>query len=266
MLSTTGSMANTLGGSNPLRYRGYVYDTETELYYLQSRYYDPELGRFLNADALVSTGQGLLGNNMFAYCNNNPSNYSDPSGMCARCLASVRSDQVMTYVSEDCGGGSSSPVSTTYTDTSATGILGAAVIGTLWETVQNWNLVYTKSDRETYQYQQVLKHEIAFDKGQFPHIHHIIPVGLFSHRSAKTQAQIREMHSILKSNGINRFIDPINLMLVSAKTHASLHTDAYIAYVYSYIKQAAGSREEIYRALFELRIEIAAKDAWAFGY
>ena len=53
---------------------------ETGLYYLQSRYYDPAIGRFINADALVSTGQGLLGNNMFAYCGNNPVNRSDPSG------------------------------------------------------------------------------------------------------------------------------------------------------------------------------------------
>ena len=68
ILTTTGSMASTLGVHNPLRYRGYVYDTELGLYYLQSRYYDPEMGRFLNADALVATGQGLLGNNMFAYC------------------------------------------------------------------------------------------------------------------------------------------------------------------------------------------------------
>ena len=67
ILSTTGSMASTLGQISPLRYRGYVYDEETELYYLQSRYYDPAIGRFLNADAFVSTGQGLLGNNMFAY-------------------------------------------------------------------------------------------------------------------------------------------------------------------------------------------------------
>ena len=64
LLTTTGSMAETLGVYNPLRYRGYVYDTETGFYYLQSRYYDPELSRFVNADALVSTGQGLLGNNM----------------------------------------------------------------------------------------------------------------------------------------------------------------------------------------------------------
>ena len=80
LLSTTGSMAVTLGQYNPLRYRGYVYDTETGFYYLQSRYYDPELGRFINADILVSTGQGLLGNNMFAYCRNNPVNRKDTSG------------------------------------------------------------------------------------------------------------------------------------------------------------------------------------------
>ena len=65
-------MATTLGALNPLRYRGYVYDTETGLYYLQNRYYDPEVGRFINSDILVSTGQGLLDNNMFAYCRNNP--------------------------------------------------------------------------------------------------------------------------------------------------------------------------------------------------
>jgi len=80
ILSTSGSMANTLGTHNPLRYRGYVYDAETGLYYLQSRYYDPEMGRFISADAFVSTGQGLLGNNMFAYCRNNPVSRKDASG------------------------------------------------------------------------------------------------------------------------------------------------------------------------------------------
>ena len=80
ILTTTGELANTLGQANPLRYRGYYYDTETGFYYLQSRYYDPELGRFLNADAFAATGQGVLGNNMFAYCLNNPANRTDTSG------------------------------------------------------------------------------------------------------------------------------------------------------------------------------------------
>ena len=80
LISTTGSMASTLGIYNPLRYRGYVYDRETGLYYLQSRYYNPTIGRFINADAFTSTGQGLLGNNMFAYCLNNPVVRIDPTG------------------------------------------------------------------------------------------------------------------------------------------------------------------------------------------
>ena len=57
-----------------------MYDAETGLYYLQSRYYDPELGRFINADGYTTTGQGLLGNNMFVYCYNNPIMYKDTSG------------------------------------------------------------------------------------------------------------------------------------------------------------------------------------------
>lgn len=56
ILSTSGSLKNTLGVYNPLRYRGYVYDTETRLYYLQSRYHDPKIGRFINADVVGSAG------------------------------------------------------------------------------------------------------------------------------------------------------------------------------------------------------------------
>ncbi|MBQ4112104.1 MAG: RHS repeat-associated core domain-containing protein, partial [Clostridia bacterium] len=65
---------------NPFRYRGYYYDTETQLYYLQSRYYNPAWGRFLNADGLVSTGTGILGYNMYTYCDNNPVMRTDYGG------------------------------------------------------------------------------------------------------------------------------------------------------------------------------------------
>ncbi|MDD2628153.1 MAG: RHS repeat-associated core domain-containing protein, partial [Clostridia bacterium] len=71
---------SNIGNINPYTYRGYRYDKETNLYYLQSRYYNPEWGRFINADGLVQTGQGLLDKNMFAYCGNNPINNYDPSG------------------------------------------------------------------------------------------------------------------------------------------------------------------------------------------
>lgn len=66
---------------NPLRYRGYYYDQETGLYFLMSRYYDPAICRFINADSFASTGQGILGYNMFAYCLNNPVNWEDLTGM-----------------------------------------------------------------------------------------------------------------------------------------------------------------------------------------
>ena len=65
---------------NPFRYRGYYYDYDTGLYYLQSRYYNPQWGRFLNADVLINTGTGLLGYNIYTYCDNNPVMKTDPNG------------------------------------------------------------------------------------------------------------------------------------------------------------------------------------------
>ena len=81
LIKTTGSKASTLGQYNPLRYRGYVYDRETGLYYVSSRYYNPEIGRWINADSAISGINGdILGYNMFAYCFNNPVNMFDPDG------------------------------------------------------------------------------------------------------------------------------------------------------------------------------------------
>ena len=79
-LAKTGSMAGTLGVHNPFRYRGYVFDLDTGLYYLKSRYYNPKWGRFINADVLLGKRGVLLGHNLFTYCNNAPSVRNDPSG------------------------------------------------------------------------------------------------------------------------------------------------------------------------------------------
>ncbi|GAA0776132.1 hypothetical protein GCM10008908_28960 [Clostridium subterminale] len=98
LISITGDKA--LGEKNPYRYRGYRYDSETGYYYLQSRYYNPEWGRFLNADGLVSTGQGFIGYNMFAYCLNSPVNRRDDNGLRSGCITEgATSSSAISYKS-----------------------------------------------------------------------------------------------------------------------------------------------------------------------
>ena len=80
---TPETSSDFIGNINPFRYRGYYYDTETGFYYLQTRYYDPETYRFINADdyeliAMLSEVVGQL--NLYAYCNNNPIMYTDETG------------------------------------------------------------------------------------------------------------------------------------------------------------------------------------------
>ena len=79
--STAGDYGSRLYAENRLKYRGYYYDSETGFYYVSSRYYDPEVGRFISADGEISgVGGDILGYNLFAYCQNNPVNMSDPDG------------------------------------------------------------------------------------------------------------------------------------------------------------------------------------------
>ena len=82
IINTTGSLANTLGKLNPFKYRGYIYDEETGLYYLRSRYYNPDLCRFINADDVESMGADgdINGYQLFIYCMNDPVNLKDEAG------------------------------------------------------------------------------------------------------------------------------------------------------------------------------------------
>lgn len=86
--------SGTMAGLNAIRYRSYYYDGEVGLYYLGSRYYSTKLGRFINADGYASTGRGLLGNNMYAYCLNNPVNYVDSSGKCCKWIGEKISEAI----------------------------------------------------------------------------------------------------------------------------------------------------------------------------
>ena len=95
-------MASTLGKINPFRYRGYVYDEETGLYYLRSRYYNSSVHRFINSDL-------ICGNNQFTYCKNAPIVCSDNSGYaCVRCFdESGFKTSMMTKFQMGGGGGGS---------------------------------------------------------------------------------------------------------------------------------------------------------------
>ena len=80
--NTIAANATHIANANPFRYRGYFYDTETGFYYLQSRYYDPVTGRFINADDVSCLGlEGMVTSyNLFTYCANDPINRFDDSG------------------------------------------------------------------------------------------------------------------------------------------------------------------------------------------
>ena len=82
LISITGSMADTLGKDNPYRYKGYYYDDETGMYYLKSRYYQPEICRFISADDedVLSVKTDFDDCNLYAYCDNNPISRLDETG------------------------------------------------------------------------------------------------------------------------------------------------------------------------------------------
>ena len=82
VLDISGTYASTLGQNNPIRYRGYYYDSETSLYYLNSRYYDPAMRRFINADDTEYLGADgdFASFNLFVYCGNNPISRADSNG------------------------------------------------------------------------------------------------------------------------------------------------------------------------------------------
>ena len=83
VLSVSGSLSSTVGAANPFRYRGYYFDVETGWYYLNARYYDPNVGRFISpdtTDVLTATPMGLIDKNLYAYCDNNPVMREDKGG------------------------------------------------------------------------------------------------------------------------------------------------------------------------------------------
>jgi len=106
-LSVTGSLATTLGKINPFRYRGYVYDEETGLYYLRSRYYTADRGRFVNADCGCGSIGVINSHSLFTYCNNEPVDQAYHSrrigSIVANFINSVQEVVTRTLINTICG-------------------------------------------------------------------------------------------------------------------------------------------------------------------
>mgnify|MGYP001086981244 CR=1 FL=1 len=119
-----------IGELNPFRYRSYYYDTETELYYLQTRYYDPELGRFISQDSIeYAAPETINGLNLYAYCGNNPVMYVDPTGTMPKWLQKIV-DWTSTIL------GFLNPVSKV---TGIGAVLVAAIEGRGADIISDWN-------------------------------------------------------------------------------------------------------------------------------
>ncbi len=115
---------DNIGTINPIRYRGYYYDTETDLYYLEARYYDPETGRFISQDSIdFLVPDHLTGLNLYAYCNNNPIMYTDPSGCFAITTAIIIGAIVGAVVGGTIGG------VVTYNSAKKSGATGGELLG-----------------------------------------------------------------------------------------------------------------------------------------
>ena len=205
---TTGSMATTLGVHNPLRYRGYVYDPESSLYYLQSRYYDPQLGRFINADIYTTTGQGNIGNNMFTYCANGPVLYTDAKG--SRHEA-INPGELGGYGSAG-GGLVIYPL-----------IKGAETLGNALDIFDDW-LEQQKKAVASKVEQSLARSKTNYSNDN-THLHHIVPQNDL--RGLPAFIVIQE---VFPENGVH---DPRNLVQVSTRIHVRLHTDMYYALVNS---------------------------------
>ena len=226
--STVNGTSDYAATYNPFRYRGYYYDTETSLYYLNSRYYDPNTGRFISADRYVSTGQGLVGHNMYAYCGNDPVNRLDPQGTFWACFFG---DDTDTHFNGDRGslGGTSSLGSA---------LLAAGVCaGVLWyasnrqsnslagvDTIEKTNLrsksytVYVLVDAQrTVQYvgrtTNLPARELAHKSSHRSALHlKIIEENLtYSQARALEQTLMLYYHTLNRSNPINNQINGVSI-------------------------------------------------------
>ena len=245
-IATTGSLAATLGKRNPFRYRGYIYDEETGLYYLRSRYYNPVVGRFVNADGVQTSYSAMLQCNLYCYCLNNPTIYADSEGRFA--LLAIGFGTALYMLAE------AFVTAAVYT---AAAVLTIEVATEVVDLVTD--ISHTRArEREITEAQTttVTKTETATNTNQkkknaSPHLHHVV---------AKADWRAAPARKVLAEYGIDVWNSPYNLVFVPADKHVHLHTNAYYLYVNSRIIIASrrGGRAGVVETLRLLKLEILA--------
>lgn len=254
----SGSMATSLGTVNPFRYRGYVYDEETGLYYLRSRYYNPIWKRFINADAILEKGTVLLGANAFAYCYNSPVRSVDSSGLEAIALTAP------------------------YTMTGSTAIAHLvdkvlSVSGPIGYVALLCSLVFSPAetandeDEIEYKIEQLSEYRALVDALSIPKLKSIetaqTPKHEFNdhHIVARTASKALPAQKILAEAKIDRFNDPDNLVKISTKMHSFVHTDLYYNAVngivtYAYNNEEGDKVENVRKALRLIKLLLQVAD------
>ena len=168
-MSTSGTMASTLGAANPLRYRGYVYDTETGLYYLSSRYYNPAWGRFINADTAAvvaaSPNKANWDKNLFAYCDNNPISRKDDGGEFWHLVVGAAIGGIIGAVSAAASGGDAIDMAIGFLAGAGGGALAASGAGVFVQAVGGAAIAMTSNAAQQANKMYISKKQESFDVG-----------------------------------------------------------------------------------------------------
>lgn len=243
IINITGSLKDTVGLKNPYRYRSYRYDDEIQLYYLKSRYYNPDWGRFINSDALVGKTGELLSHNLFSYCLNNPINRLDSEG---------RISLALPWMYAAGASNSWNPVGVAI-------LIGAVVLTAA--AVVPWDRVGQGLSKQARTVSQRVASSFAKSKPRNyrspRELHHLVA-------QAGRNAQLAR--DILRRVGIG-INSSANLILIKTSLHRRLHTNDYYGLANSMVisaynkgKSATSRRTNVYAALAKLRSYVRSLD------
>lgn len=230
ILSTIDESNNCIGSINPYRYKSYRYDEETNLYYLNSRYYSPVLGRFISEDDIKSVNneaEPVPYVNLYSYAQNNPLKYYDPNGDSVIVIAGLA------------------------ISTKALILLGAAVVVSIVIASQA-DAIARELDQAFDDFVNLVKSLVGslpslwdiWTKSSKPEIHHIV---------AKAAAAAAPARSTCSRYGINVYSDPNNLVPIKSRFHRKLHKKTYYAAVNAIVVPCR-SKTQVYTAMNGIRI------------